>query len=120
MKMKDNQKDKNSGAAKVTCKFYDKLDEIFRKSPSVKPISIAFSRNYKNFPSTSNILNIVSDEHSDILNIEFDENLKLQPKKKLNLKEIVFAWLSTFREDGKRREKRRSSRETTSRNIKYS
>lgn len=81
MKMKDNQKDKNSGAAKVTCKFYDKLDEIFRKSPSMKPISIAFSRNYKNFPSTSNILNIVSDEHSDILNIEFDENLKLQPKK---------------------------------------
>lgn len=50
MKVKDNQGDKSSGAAKMTCKFYDELDEIFRKSPSVKPISIASFRTCKSYP----------------------------------------------------------------------
>lgn len=37
MKVKDNQGDKSSGAEKITCKFYEKLDNIFRNSPSVQP-----------------------------------------------------------------------------------
>lgn len=43
MKVKDNQGDKNSGAAKMTCKFYEELDDIFRSSPSIQPTSVASS-----------------------------------------------------------------------------
>jgi len=59
MKVKDNKGDKSSGAARVTCKFYDELDEIFRKSPSVEPISTASSLSHK----SKNLL--IADTDSD-------------------------------------------------------
>ncbi|XP_036144949.1 uncharacterized protein LOC118646357 [Monomorium pharaonis] len=51
MKMKDNIGDKSSSASRITCKFFDELDEVFRKSPSVEPISVASSRNFTSLPS---------------------------------------------------------------------
>jgi len=72
MKVKDNKGDKSSGAARVTCKFYDELDEIFRKSPSVEPISTAFSLSHK----SKNL--VIADTDSDS---EKDLSSKHQSKK---------------------------------------
>lgn len=98
VKVKDNKGDKSSGAVRVTCKFYDELDEIFRKSPSVELISIASSRNCNNFP--------VTDIESDS-----DDNLKHQPKKeKTKIERDTLLWLSAFKEDANAREIAREKR----------
>lgn len=105
MKVKDNKGDKSSGAARVTCKFYDELDEIFRKSPSVQPISIASSRNCNNFPTTD----IESDS---------DDNFKHQSKKKkTKIERDTLLWLSAFKEDADARETAREKRHQETLNI---
>lgn len=105
MKAKDNRGDKSSGAPRVTCKFYDELDEIFSKSPSVEPISIASSRNNKSF---------ASDIDSD-----GDENFKHQPikKKKTKVEKDVLSLLSTFKEDSSAREVAREKRHQEMLNV---
>jgi len=105
MKVKDNIGDKSSGAMRITCKFYDELDEIFKKSPSVKPISVASSRNCKNFPD------IESDS---------DENLKYGPikkRKETKLERDTLSWLSAFKEDSSARETAREKRHQEMLNI---
>lgn len=81
MKVKDNSGDKSSGAARVTCTFYDELDEIFRKSPSIKPISVASSRNFKSLPATDTV-DTDSDSDKDLLH-------QSKKKRKLNFKKIL-------------------------------
>ncbi|KYQ54695.1 hypothetical protein ALC60_06429 [Trachymyrmex zeteki] len=99
MKVKDNMGDKSSGAARVTCKFYDELDEIFRKSPSVEPISVASSHKSNNLPAVD------SDSDSD------KENLKYQSKKKkTKLQKETISMLSIFKDDANVREAARQDR----------
>lgn len=108
MRVKDNEGDKNSGAGRITCKFYDELDDIFKKSPSVKPTSIASSRNCRSFPITD----IESD--SD----ELKDDLKDQPKKKkTKVERDTLSWISAFREDLSAKEAAREKRHQETLNI---
>lgn len=104
MKVKDNIGDKSSGAARITCKYFDELDEVFRKSPSVEPISTASSRNFTSLPSES---------------IDSDEDLsKYQPKKKkTKLQRDTFTWMSTMRDETKIREAAREERHQQTLNV---
>lgn len=99
MKVKDNQEDTSSDAAKVTCKFYEELDDIFRKSPSVEPINIASSRNYKSLPITN-----IDTDSDEVLS-------KDEPKRKrTKLEKNTFTWISTFKEDANKRAAAREKR----------
>jgi len=102
MKVKDNNGDKSSGAARVTYKFYDELDEIFRKSPSVEPISTASSLSHK----SKNLL--IADTDSDS---EKDLSSKHQSKKNTTkLQKDTLTWFSILRDDASAREVARENR----------
>lgn len=106
MKVKDNKGDKSSGAARVTCKFYDELDEIFTKSPSVQPISTASSRNSKSLSD--------ADTDSDI---DKDLSKHHSIKKKTKLQRDAFTYLSILREDADTRETVREERHQQTLNV---
>lgn len=66
MKVKNYQGSKSSGAVRLTCKFYKKLDSIImRQSSSVEPVSIASSS--KSLPIEN------TDTYDDMMNIEVFE-----------------------------------------------
>jgi len=101
MKVKDNKRDKSSGAARISCKFYDELDEIFRKSPSVEPISTASSLSHK----SKNRL--IADTDSDS---EKDLSKHQSKKKTTKLQKDTLTWFSILRDDASAREEARENR----------
>lgn len=110
MKVKDNMGNNSSGAGRVTCKYFNELDEVFAKSPSVMPLSIASSRNFTDLPSCSKNMSMSqedSDPDSDLLTQE-KEN---QPKrKKTKVEKDTFTWISSLRDDASKREAAREER----------
>jgi len=96
LKVKDNKGDKSMPRI---CKFYDEFDELFKKSPSVKPISFASSHNTKNLQTTDN-------------DSDFNEDLsKHQLKKKKSRREKdTLIWLKILRDNAGKREAARNNR----------
>lgn len=79
MAVKDHNS--KSGNAPKTCSFYDELDEIFSKSPSVIPIALASSRTKRALPITKNEISS-DDEISKGMESESDKTEKRSRKTK--------------------------------------
>lgn len=106
-------KDHNSrsGNAPKTCKFYDKLDEIFSTAPSVIPIALSSSRR-KRGPIVLNDSNS-DNEISTFEEIKTNKEIKIKQPKKSKLNKDLEVWSKTFREDAKKREEARERRHET-------
>lgn len=105
MSVKDHNS--RSGNAPKTCSFYDELDEIFSKSPSITPVALASSKTKRALTvRNNNNNNSSSDEISE--EVESDSSGKIKKKskkaKKSKLNRELEAWSKTLREDADKRE----------------
>ncbi|XP_018405657.1 PREDICTED: uncharacterized protein LOC108782007 [Cyphomyrmex costatus] len=102
MAVKDHNS--KSGNAPKTCSFYNELDEIFHKSPSVTPVALASSRTKRAIEKDT-----TDDETFDEMDTDCEKiNSKKIKKSKLNRE--LEAWSKTLREDAEKRELARERR----------
>lgn len=104
MAVKDHNS--KSGNAPKTCSFYNELDEIFHKSPSVTPIALASSRIKRALTTIEKDCNTDDDTFEDT---DYDKTNQRAKKSKLKARELE-AWSKTLREDTDKRELARERR----------
>ncbi|XP_024869122.1 trihelix transcription factor GT-2-like [Temnothorax curvispinosus] len=102
MAVKDHNS--KSGNAPKTCKFYDELDEIFSKSPSVAPVALASSRRKRSASTTIGNDFSSDDETSEEMEADRHSEKKSKKAKKSKLNRELEAWSKTLREDAEKRE----------------
>lgn len=111
MAVKDHNS--KSGNAPKTCKFYDELDEIFSKSPSVTPVALASSRRKRSASTTVGNDCSSDDETSEEMEADRHSNKtekKSKKAKKSKLNRELETWSKTLRADAETRELAREQR----------
>ncbi|KYM97842.1 hypothetical protein ALC62_11467 [Cyphomyrmex costatus] len=96
MKTKDNNN--KSGASFKKCKYFDEMDEMYGKSPSVQPVAIASNLSEKN------ALPLEIEEK------KVDENTCSVPLKKSKLDKQLQMWTKHLDESMQKREETRERR----------
>lgn len=97
MKVKDNNN--KSGAPLKKCKYYDEMEEVYGKSPSVQPVVVASNLSQKNmFPSTDE-----EDKDEDICT-------DIIPIKKSKMDKQLEMWTKYLDENVQKREEARERR----------
>lgn len=107
MAVKDHNS--RSGNAPKICSFYDELDEIFSKSPSVTPVALASSRIKRALTTVGK--DCSSDETSEEMETDSSKTkTKSKMAKRSKLNRELETWSKTLRKDADKRELARERR----------
>lgn len=107
MAVKDHNS--RSGNAPKICSFYDELDEIFSKSPSVTPVALASSRTKRALTTVGKDCSS-DDETSEEVETDSSKTETKSKKAKSKLNRELEAWSKTLRKDADKREFARERR----------
>lgn len=108
MAVKDHNS--KSGNAPKTYKFYDELNEIFSKSPSVTPVALASSRTKRTAHTLGNDGNSDDETSEEMEADRHSGKIKNKKVKKSKLNRDLEVWSKTLREDIEKRELARERR----------
>lgn len=108
MAVKDHNS--RSGNAPKICSFYDELDEIFSKSPSITPVALASSRTKRALTTVGKDCSSDNETSEEVETDSSKTETKSKKAKRSKLNRELEAWSKTLRKDADKREFARERR----------